>query len=680
MRNFKGLAGLTVATIGFIAGSILIMHVTVDWALRAEARDVGQHWSQFIQKQIATDQTDVSISPESNTCKGAPADQLRNLIFGIVTTETIFQIDVIDPKCACFTSFGKTELTPSAFDVQPEVKVLKGSLGANLGFPIDWEAVGSVGNNLEQRILLRENMGDIYPQTFVEFYSVINGNNGSIQVLRQLINRTEQRAHYSMLFLLGAMTLVALFSAAFYLPVRKYFVKSKIQKESDIQSRYLAHHDMLTGLLNRNGFQEIVPQVFEKCRAEGRSFDIILFDLDNLKEVNDFHSHQAGDNLLRAFSKELKQTLASDTYLSRIGGDEFAVILEGKSGSQSAIGEHFHFPTTVQIATTNGSAPYNATISAGHANFPKDANSFDELMRNADLALYAAKAHRDGSVSAFKPEMRDHFLARVSLRQDFQRALSQGEIVPYYQPLQDINSGDVHGFEALARWNHPEKGVLTPDVFGELFDDPILGPAIGARILDCIINDMKSWTAAGVHFRCIGLNVAACDLRAPNFANNLCEKLKKNGISGKSLAIEITENCLLGANKAIYTEQLLELRRAGCWISLDDFGTGYSSITQIKDLPITGIKIDKSFIDNVLNNHSDQAIVSAMVGLGASLGFSLIAEGIEDAAQLNFVRKTGIELAQGYYFGRPMPSCDVREYISGNSMYVDEAAAKLKFG
>lgn len=672
MSKPQGIASYIVATFCFLAGCLLVMNMTIIWALRAEAIGLGLHWSRIIQDQINEASAEIGVSLAERALGGNPN---LALIADLISADGVFQIDLIDLQCACATSFTVTDFAPTSPDRSTPIEITTGTLLADLRAPIEDEIIDAVAADMEPRIMVDREGDPFLPPMFFEVYSVINRGDGSVQVLRQLINRTDLRVHYIQLFLFAFVALTVLLFAFFWYPVRSGLRRAKLQKAADVQSRFLARNDILTGLLNRNGFQEMMPIVFERCKAEGRSLDVILFDLDSLKDVNDFHSHQAGDELLRSFAKALKDEMPARSHISRIGGDEFAVLIEGTSDIECTTSIDVTLPTTVQHPTEPGSDIFCATVSAGRASFPKDASSFNELLRHADLALYAAKVDRNGSVCVFEPEMGKRFIEKINLRQDFQKALTQGEIKPYYQPLKDIESGEVHGFEALARWYHPEKGVLTPSDFGELFDDPAIGPMIGSHMLDCIVNDMKSWNEAGVHFRCIGLNVAACDLRRPDFAKTICEKLEQNGIDGKALALEITENCLLGANKEIYTKQLNILKHAGCWISLDDFGTGYSSITQIKELPVSGIKIDKSFIDGVLVNHSDQAIVSAMVDLGASLGFHLIAEGIEDAAQRDFVYELGIKLAQGYYVGRPMPACEVRQFIVDNYMYHDDNAA-----
>lgn len=373
--------------------------------------------------------------------------------------------------------------------------------------------IDTVAADMEPRIMVDREDNPSLPPVVFQFYSAIGRDDGSVQILRQLINLTDLRIHYIYLFLLALVAFTALILAAFSYPVRSYLGRVKVQKAADVQSRFLAHHDILTGLLNRNGFQELLPDIFDRCQAAGRSLHVILFDLDNLKEVNDSHSHQAGDELLRSFACALKDKMPFSSHLSRIGGDEFAVLIEGTSNLENTDNLDFAFPTTVQHPTESNSDIYYSTVSAGHASFPKDASSFNELIRHADLALYAAKVNRNGSVCAFEPEMGERFIDKINLRQDFRKALTRGEIKPYYQPLKDIVSGEVHGFEALARWNHPDKGILPPSVFGELFDDPTIGPLIGRHMLECIVNDMKSWIEAGVDFRCIGLNVAASNQR-----------------------------------------------------------------------------------------------------------------------------------------------------------------------
>lgn len=318
-----------------------------------------------------------------------------------------------------------------------------------------------------------------------------------------------------------------------------------------------------------------------------------------------------------------------------------------------------------------------ATIAGGVVKYPHDAQRTSDLMQMADLALYAAKPNRAGEIRAYEPHMKETFLNRLTLREEFRHALEASQLIPYYQPIVNMKTGFVEGLEALARWDHPEKGILTPFVFEDIFEDGELSALLGQQMFEKIADDMETWKAAGVPFVKVGLNVVNGDLKRDDFASSVLDGLNHRGLSPSDLLIEVTENCLFGRDKHGFLAHLKALRHAGCYIALDDFGTGYSSITQLKELPVTAVKIDKSFVKNILENEDDKSIISALLDMGNSMNFKLVLEGLETVDQLTFLKDMGFVLAQGYYYSRPVSAAEIPALIARqNAMFEPDTLGK----
>lgn len=717
LKRSKMVTLIGLSSIGFVTAIFFGMSQLLNWALTSEARTIGMEWSHHIEIRIP-DLPAMKNRDGSLNVYGIPDENdFGTLISDIIAIGNIYQVDFIHANCFCELSFGAftsaqgeqpvhidhmddhdhghSEQTqaqvqqfhpPSAaatrhlFRKSEPHKAQRLTPADGMQLPINRSFVRSIITEQIHAINIRRDVDDTQPQVFAEVYRPVPVDGETAYVIRVLVDLEQQAARYKTMLLIAGMSILSILSAAFGYPMRLYLVKSKQQAEADKRHRFLAHHDLLTNLYNRNGFQERMPEVLEQYRIEGKSAILLLFDLDNFKEINDYHSHQAGDDLLRTFANALKDALPPASHISRIGGDEFAAIVEIPHGGLQNLTDICNFPTELSIPVKSTAQMAATTVSGGYAVFPDDADNIGTLMQYADLALYAAKTNRDGSIRAYAPIMNSTFMSKVNLRTDFEAALKTGEVVPYYQPLINMASGKVEGFEALARWVLPSGEVLTPAVFWELINDPELSAELGARMLHCILADMQSWQSKGVAFTSVALNVTDGDLRAPNFASHICAELKRFDLHPNTLAIEVTENAIIGPNKKSFINHLTTLHRAGCSVALDDFGTGYSSISQIKDLPVSVVKIDKSFVDDVIKNKTDQAIIHALVALGSAMDFKLVAEGIEHEAQRDVLKNMGILRAQGFYYARPMPASKVADFIAHQNARTPDKIIDLKFG
>ena len=290
------------------------------------------------------------------------------------------------------------------------------------------------------------------------------------------------------------------------------------------------------------------------------------------------------------------------------------------------------------------------------------------------MALYAAKSLGRNRVVVYSPEMRDAIERRLVVVRDMRDAVAQGEIVPYYQPKVSLATGAIVGFEALARWKHPTKGLLTPGAFASAFDDPELAIAVGQHMLAAILSDLRAWLDQGLDCGRVALNLSSAEFREPGLADAVLGALAAAKIAARHIEIEITETVFLDKTSEHVAATLERLHDAGIRIALDDFGTGYASLTHLKQFPVDDIKIDQSFVRDLERDAEDAAIVSALIGLGRSLGMKVIAEGVETAGQLDYLRARSCDFAQGYLFAKPMPGSRVPWFLANDRPANDRPA------
>ena len=704
--------------LGLMAICVVVGHFAftyaVDWALKGEARSLGKDWASHIETRIPELESMRDETGVVDPTKLPDAHEFQKLLADVTSVGHIYQFDFINSLCLCELSVGSflsdpdnplplfvdhsghdhtnpAHATSSPFQRRVKAELLDHVLQNN-GFheeqklpteatyqlPVDRLLAREVMDGGADTIIIRRDFVINQPTTFAEVYHPVVTDGELLYLLRVLVNLEGQDKLYKEILFIGALSGLLLLSMAFGYPAIRYLKLQKKQREVDKRVHFLAHHDVLTNLYNRNDFNEAVSDILWRCRERKTSALLFLFDLNNFKEVNDYHGHQAGDKLLCEFASALKKHVPQGGYIARFGGDEFVVVLDGIEEQDIRYQDYLDMPKSIQLLVAGSGENAMATIAGGVAQYPRDADDIGDLLQAADLALYAAKPNKAGEICEYNAEMKRDFFDRFEIREQFRLGLKSSQIEPYYQPIVCMETGKVEGLEALARWNHPERGVLTPFFFETIFDDSELSVRLGQQMLTKIVGDMREWKESGVPFERIGLNVLDSDLQYDGFAENIFSLLRANGLTSPELAIEVTENCLFCDNKARLTEVLEQLRQAGHPIALDDFGTGYSSITQLKELPITTVKIDKSFVDDVINNVADQSIISALLNLGNSMGFNLILEGIETIDQRDFLKEMGFNLAQGYYYARPMPASQVPAFIQRQEFGFDSVIFDAK--
>jgi diguanylate cyclase (GGDEF)-like protein len=423
--------------------------------------------------------------------------------------------------------------------------------------------------------------------------------------------------------------------------------------ETATENASQARHDPLTGLAGRELFHERLERRVAHLEPD-EELAVVYLDLDHFKSVNDTLGHPVGDRLLIHVAERLRAAVRADDVIARLGGDEFAIVQVGTRQPSGATGlarrliERIAEPFDV-----SGHVVHTGT-SIGIAIAPFDGASADELLKNADMALYSAKGDGRGALRFFEPEMDRSVRARRDLELDLRRAISSDELDLYYQPLVDLSTDQISGFEALIRWHHPERGMVSPDEFIPLAEETGLIVEIGRWVLQRACRDAASWPQPVR----VAVNVSPAQFKSHSLVRDVLSALSESGLSPHRLDIEITETAMLTDTDYVLTV-LHDLKDRGVRISMDDFGTGYSSLSYLRRFPFDKIKIDRSFIRDVELGGEGTAIVRAVSGLGQTMGITTTAEGVETAEQLEAVRSEGCGEIQGYLISRPQPADEV---------------------
>ncbi|WP_052002795.1 EAL domain-containing protein [Microvirga sp. BSC39] len=438
-----------------------------------------------------------------------------------------------------------------------------------------------------------------------------------------------------------------------------------------------ANHDTLTGLANRALFQARLDEALTQARQAGDSVSLLLIDLDDFKDVNDSFGHDAGDALLKETAARLSAVARDCDTVARLGGDEFAILLAGASKLEhsSTLAEGLIKKLGQPVSYAGQAIVSRASI--GVASFPNHDTAPAELMKDADIALYRAKADGRNRVVVYSAEMKAATQQRIALRTEMRAAISRDQVRPYYQPKVCLSTGRVVGFEALARWNHPAKGVLTPSTFGAAFDDPELATMVGKRLIGKVASDMRRWLNGGLSFGRVAINVSHAEFIQPNLADDILRIFDLAKVPTDHFEIEITEKVLLDTRSNAISSVLEKLRGRGVQIALDDFGTGYASLTHLKEFAVDHIKIDRSFVRDIEEDPDDEAIVAAVVGLGRGLNLQVTAEGVETVGQVQRLREMGCDNAQGFFYAKAVAASEVPslvEELEGSSRRSGAAA------
>jgi len=435
------------------------------------------------------------------------------------------------------------------------------------------------------------------------------------------------------------------------------------RKRAEEQIEFHAYHDVLTNLPNRKLFNDRLMQNVTRARRSGRSVAVMFVDLDHFKTINDTLGHEAGDELLLEMSRRLRDCVRDDDTVARLGGDEFTIILAELRHPEDAAGVAEKIIRNVQEPMTIAGATVEVSASIGIALYPEDGADPETLLRNADSAMYRAKEAGRNTYQLCTEDMKRRAHERLSLETRLRKAISAGQLTLHYQPQINLMSGKVIGVEALVRWSDPERGLIHPSAFIPLAEETRLILPLGDWVLRAACAQMREWRDRGLDLPHVSVNVSARQFQHAEFIDRVRSVLLETGLEAGALDLEITETTAM-QNAETSVEVIHALRALGVGVSIDDFGTGYSSLNYLKRFPITCVKIDRVFVRDLATSDGDAAIVAAVIGIARSLRIRVIAEGVENAEQLAFLRRRKCDAAQGYLFSRPVAAESIPAIIS----------------
>ena len=433
------------------------------------------------------------------------------------------------------------------------------------------------------------------------------------------------------------------------------FVDISERKAQEARIQHIAHHDALTGLPNRLLFEERLRMSLQQAERHGERGALLFVDLDRFKNINDSLGHNIGDSLLQSVARRLEESLRAGDTVCRQGGDEFVVILNRVADAQEValIVEQRLINLILKTHSISG-VDLHISCSVGIAMFLDDGRDIDTLMRNADAAMYAAKAKGRNNFQFFNEEMNRHALERLNTENNLRHALERQEFELHVQPIVSVTTGELMSVEGLIRWRHPSMGMIPPVKFIPIAEQTGLIVEIGRWVIEETCRLHAQWAAAGLGQIPIAVNVSAIQFQRGGFAEAVAAELAKSGMPPSSLQLEVTETLVM-TNSELVLAELRCLKSLGVALSLDDFGTGYSSLSYLHRFPFDKIKIDQSFIRDMIEDPADLVITRTIIGLGHSLGLRVVAEGVEHIEEFNVLRTAGCEEVQGYLISKPMP-------------------------
>lgn len=429
-------------------------------------------------------------------------------------------------------------------------------------------------------------------------------------------------------------------------------------KNSEHELAHLAHHDPLTDLPNRLLFTDRAEQALASAQVHKRGCALLLMDLDHFKIINDSLGHNVGDQLLKLVAERLSGLFGPGVTLARLGGDEFAVLAESCPQVVQAAALAQRMLNAMKDPFIFDGNQLFISASIGISLFPSDALSAEQLLRNADSALFKAKSAGREGYALYTEELTAHAQHRVEIAGELRRALDQHELRVYYQPVHDLHDSRLVGVEALVRWQHPERGLVPPGEFIPIAERTGLIAEIDAWVMDQACRQMCQWLADGAPLSFIAINVSSRLFARRELYEQVAQVLHATGLDPAFLELEVTESAVMD-DPEVALEQLHRLRELGLRLAIDDFGTGYSSLLRLKRLPVQKLKIDQGFVAGLPWDEDDAAIVRVVIALAKSMGMQVHAEGIEQVEQARFLLDQECDMGQGYWFGRPMPADEI---------------------
>jgi diguanylate cyclase (GGDEF)-like protein/PAS domain S-box-containing protein len=430
------------------------------------------------------------------------------------------------------------------------------------------------------------------------------------------------------------------------------------RKRAEQEMQFLALHDTLTGLPNRTLFTDRLQQAILTASRDSSSFGLLVMDMDRFKEVNDSLGHQSGDLLLQQMAARVRSALRQSDTVARLGGDEFGVLPFGVPDVQGSVLAAQKILGTKDLPFTLGEATVEVGMSIGVAQYPEHGRDAETLMRRADVAMYVAKRTKSGH-AVYSPEQDEHSAGRLALMGELRQAIRSHQLLLHYQPKVDFRTGHTDGVEALVRWQHPTNGLLGPDQFIPLAEQTDLMTMLARYVMSEALQQLEAWHRVGIDLN-IAVNLSAANLLEATLPEMAQELLQNYGLPPSVLTVEITESAIMVAQA---DRTVRRLRDMGIGISIDDFGTGYSSLSYLKTLPVSEIKIDRSFVKDMAVDTDDAAIVQPTIDLGHNLRIKVVAEGVEDETTWRMLSLLGCDYAQGWFISKALPAVELEEWL-----------------
>jgi diguanylate cyclase (GGDEF)-like protein len=616
------------AVLGTLAMGVVVgvMKRTAEAQLRSDAESTALNWAAFLTRTVPD--LDLIFDGE------LPSPQAQNHLSALRAADEVFRFRLFSPE-------GRLLLESDSLGKRPVgewTRVLnqKARDTARLGAP---------------HIELRRGDGQVLPQVFSEAYMPVRHSGQVLGVVEVYVDQTARAGRIETASLRVATAVVLVLLALFGVGGWQWLRHARNKRLAEDRVRYLAHHDVLTSALNRASFEEALQQAGRRRTQGGPGFAVLCIDLDDFKEVNDTLGHPAGDEMLRQVAARLQDTVRNADLVARLGGDEFAVLQTGVQGSEDVA-------TLAQRVAQALAAPYDLAgqrvpggASVGAAIHGVDATDTPELMHRADLALYRAKTQGRGGYSFYDAGLDEQLQHRRVLTRELKEALARDELVLYYQPLYGADGRSLCGYEALARWPHPQRGFVPPSEFITLAEETGMIDDLGAWVLREACAEAARWPAP----LSVAVNLSAAQFRHEGaIITEVSRALARSGLPPQRLELEITESLLINNTEQVLAS-LKALHAMGVRIAMDDFGTGYSSLAYLWRFPFDKVKIDRAFTQNMHSDAKVSFIVKSIVSLAHSLDIRVNAEGVETDAQMQLLRDHGCDELQGYLLGRPVP-------------------------
>ena len=504
-------------------------------------------------------------------------------------------------------------------------------------------------------VYLRNSQRVDRPRVYSEAYIPVQGANGNVGgVVEVYVDQADRAARIASAFLRVAIAVAAALALLLGLSLWQWMLRTRRERQVEDKVRFLAEHDPLTGLMNRASFNAALNEAEARSRAGGPKFAVLCLDLDHFKLVNDTHGQAAGDSTLCAVATRLRDVVRQFDLVARLGGDEFAILQGGVRGSDDVASFAQRVVDVLAVPHELGEARVDGGASVGAAIYGTDGLTRDELLHKADLALYRAKADGRGQFSFYDAAMDADLQLRRALVHDLRHAIAEDQLTLHFQPLFEAEALRLTGYEALARWSHPERGAISPAEFIPLAEQAGLIEPLGRWVLLRACEEAARWPSQ----LDVSVNLSAAQFQG-DLIGLVSECLTRSGLAPQRLQLEITESLLMRNTEQVL-QTLQTLQALGTRIVMDDFGTGYSSLAYLWRFPFNKVKIDRAFTQNMERDPKVDLIVGSIVSLSHALGMKVNAEGAETASQLARLRAHGCDEIQGFLLGRPVPAHQLR--------------------